>query len=346
MDTQSQPNDRNSNPLARWLVGLALAAVDVYVIGLLLFLLVRLLTGERLWPVALANNLLAWAMLPSLPLLALLLIGRRWRRAVPAAILALAFVWLFGGLFLPSPQPVAACAGGEQACGVPLRVMTYNLLGDDRPDVAAQVRLMRDSGADVIALQEVSERAAAEIERGLADVYPYRVLYPLGIPGTGLLSKYPILEEQSIHLRTSLLSLRATLYVNGTPVTVISAHPPPPSLSGAGYSARGNADTADLADMITAGGPGLLLGDFNATDQSSAHALIRETGLYDAFREAGWGYGPTWPSRAGGREYFPPVVRIDYIWHTDHFRATRAWVGGDAGSDHLPVLAALVLTLR
>jgi endonuclease/exonuclease/phosphatase (EEP) superfamily protein YafD len=34
--------------------------------------------------------------------------------------------------------------------------------------------------------------------------------------------------------------------------------------------------------------------------------------------------------------------RIDYIWYTGDFRAARAWVGPDAGSDHLPVLAKLV----
>jgi endonuclease/exonuclease/phosphatase family metal-dependent hydrolase len=37
----------------------------------------------------------------------------------------------------------------------------------------------------------------------------------------------------------------------------------------------------------------------------------------------------------------PPVVRIDYVWHTRHFIATRAWVGGRTGSDHLPVIAEL-----
>jgi vancomycin resistance protein VanJ len=40
--------------------------------------------------------------------------------------------------------------------------------------------------------------------------------------------------------------------------------------------------------------------------------------------------------------FLVPLVRIDYVWYTDDFRATRAWVGPDAGSDHLPVLAELV----
>jgi endonuclease/exonuclease/phosphatase (EEP) superfamily protein YafD len=34
-----------------------------------------------------------------------------------------------------------------------------------------------------------------------------------------------------------------------------------------------------------------------------------------------------------------PMLRVDYIWHTESLRALQAWVGADAGSDHLPVLA-------
>jgi endonuclease/exonuclease/phosphatase (EEP) superfamily protein YafD len=34
-------------------------------------------------------------------------------------------------------------------------------------------------------------------------------------------------------------------------------------------------------------------------------------------------------------------MRIDHILYTDHFVAQRAWVGPNAGSDHLPVLAEL-----
>jgi vancomycin resistance protein VanJ len=35
------------------------------------------------------------------------------------------------------------------------------------------------------------------------------------------------------------------------------------------------------------------------------------------------------------------VARVDYIWHTPDLVALEAWVGADAGSDHLPVLARL-----
>jgi endonuclease/exonuclease/phosphatase family metal-dependent hydrolase len=36
-------------------------------------------------------------------------------------------------------------------------------------------------------------------------------------------------------------------------------------------------------------------------------------------------------------------LRIDYILHSVDFTARRAWIGADTGSDHLPVLADLIL---
>ena len=39
----------------------------------------------------------------------------------------------------------------------------------------------------------------------------------------------------------------------------------------------------------------------------------------------------------------PPVLRVDYIWHTAELTTLAAWVGGNAGSDHLPVLARMKL---
>lgn len=67
--------------------------------------------------------------------------------------------------------------------------------------------------------------------------------------------------------------------------------------------------------------------------------------MNDSFREAGVGLGTSWPvSRMRGLPWFiPPLIRIDYIWHSDHFRAVMAQQGPERGSDHLPVLATLAM---
>ena len=36
-----------------------------------------------------------------------------------------------------------------------------------------------------------------------------------------------------------------------------------------------------------------------------------------------------------------PVARVDYIWYTNSIKSLACWVGEDAGSDHLPVLAKM-----
>ena len=46
-----------------------------------------------------------------------------------------------------------------------------------------------------------------------------------------------------------------------------------------------------------------------------------------------------------GNDSFPviPIMRIDYVWASAEWQIVDAWVGDDAGSDHLPVLARIQL---
>jgi endonuclease/exonuclease/phosphatase (EEP) superfamily protein YafD len=53
------------------------------------------------------------------------------------------------------------------------------------------------------------------------------------------------------------------------------------------------------------------------------------------------GFGASWPALFTG---IPPLVRIDYIWHSDEFRAISVKQGPDIGSDHLPLYATLDIT--
>ena len=65
--------------------------------------------------------------------------------------------------------------------------------------------------------------------------------------------------------------------------------------------------------------------------------------LNDAWRAAGNGAGRSWPlaEAIGLPRVIRPFLRIDYIWYSDALRAVAATVGGDLGSDHLPVSAVL-----
>jgi endonuclease/exonuclease/phosphatase (EEP) superfamily protein YafD len=91
--------------------------------------------------------------------------------------------------------------------------------------------------------------------------------------------------------------------------------------------------------------PFIVGGDFNTSDYSLMHAEMSRT-MTDSFIEAGYGLGGSWPNSAarGLPSFLPPLIRIDYIWHSDEFQAVRAVQGPRLGSDHIPLVADLVLT--
>ncbi len=339
-ETLSQPEQARSLSTDRLITSLLLVCLDAYTAAVLTYLLGRLLAGERLWQIALIDNFAPWVLLPALPLAALLLVARRWKRALLTSVGALAFLLLYGGLFLPAIRPGTTCAS-VGTCRT-LRVMAYNIGGSQSPErIAASLRA---SEADVIALIEVTAEHAAMLDQSLADLYPYRALYGEGVAGKALLSRYPIVENTGLfYLSGSHPHVMAELDVGGERLTVIAAHTDRPRFVSGRYTTQAglDEDIATLAAMATRGGSTLLLGDFNTTDQTRHYGLLDEAGLIDSFRESGWGFGATFPVVWHGRRA-PPLVRIDYIWHTTHLHTTRAWVGEDAGSDHLPILADLV----
>ncbi len=332
----------------RWVVPVGFGLAGLYAAALNLFLVVRLLTGYRWWPVALFSNFLHVALLPSFLLLPVLLLKRYWLGAAMLGFNVLAFCWLFGVLFLPNQ--INACAGSDRCPTV--TVMTLNL-GSDLAEAAPERihEVVAESGADVVAFQEVNASQAAMIQDDLSQAYSYQVIYAPGegTLGIALISRYPVVEAEPFYLSVSWLPYQdVTLDVEGRQVAVVNVHPPPPGISlnpRHMYFSRSLGDMAGLAEMTGGGGPTILLGDFNVTDQSEDYAILASSNLSDSYREAGYGFGLSYPANklygyTNTRSI--PLVRIDYIWHTDHLAASRAWVGSDVGSDHLPVLAELV----
>jgi endonuclease/exonuclease/phosphatase family metal-dependent hydrolase len=230
-------------------------------------------------------------------------------------------------------------------------VMTYNV-GAGLAGPLRLVEVLRQSGADLIGLQEVSPEQGDAIAAFLGEDYPHQVLHPVGIPGKGLLSRYPLRETELLDLHPGRPDLQAIVDVPGGDLTAIVAHPPPPRIwrNRVVHSALTNEQIAQIATVATRGHPAVLLTDFNRVGWQSAYRQLRQAGLIDAFGAAGRGLGFTLPTRLSHLAYrghplgevpLPPLLRVDYVWHTQHFRTLDSWIGGNAGSDHLPVLAQL-----
>ncbi|NDJ75372.1 MAG: hypothetical protein GYB65_03860 [Chloroflexi bacterium] len=346
--TESSPKSNTvslrSSLLAGWHIFQAGSIVYALVVNG--YLLVRLTLGER-WPwVALANNFAPWLALGGLLLGALCLFARRRWLLVPLHVpIILAFGVWYGALFWPS-----RVANDVQAENSPrLVAATYNILSA-RSEPTRVVHVIAGLDADIIGLQELGPAHADLIAHDLAAEYPYQALHPqLPVRGVGLLSRYPIINQYVLPYPFGMLHMRATLDVNGLPVTVYVAHPPPPgnALSPLTYDddRRNREITVLREDYLQAEeGPLLVLGDFNMTDQSDAYRAM-DRGLDDAFREVGQGLGLTWPIlRDNPPRLLPPLLRIDYIWYDTAFIALDAWVVRDnGGSDHRPVVAELAL---
>ena len=232
--------------------------------------------------------------------------------------------------------------------------MTYNV-GNGLADPERLATLLQETAADIVGLQELAAVQAEVLDDLLAGVYPYQLLVPSGFSGKGLLSRFPFLHQEQLQLYPGRPDLRATVDVSGIPLGVLVVHPPPPRLRGSRitFDAATLAQLDALADLAIEHAPSVLLGDFNMTRRNPRHARFMAAGLADAFAMAGTGRGWTLPVRLGHAARFNhrlqglplrPVARVDYIWYTPPLHAEAAWVGPDAGSDHLPVLARLALS--
>jgi len=238
----------------------------------------------------------------------------------------------------------------------PFSVMTANV-GNNRAEPEDLVPVIRDSGADLVAFQELSDQQAEAIKSELGSDYPHQAIYPGGFAGKALLSRYPIIDSKQLHFSEVRPDLKTVVDIGGTEITLIIAHPPPPRphWRGLKFDRQTWEQITSLAELAVENQPAVLLGDFNLADWWGEYAYLRRMGLKDAFQDAGRDRGHTLPRRIGpwkrmqalnrmlSRLTFFPMLRVDYIWYTEPLCCQEAWVGEDTGSDHLPVMANLIM---
>lgn len=271
---------------------------------------------------SLLETLLPWT---GLSVVALgVLAGVRRSALAAVAVLIPGVVWcsLFAG----------ALAGGRSGVG-DLTVVSHNVSGENS-DPKRIARALAASGADVLALEELSRGSKATYERELASRYPYFAVQE----GIGLWSRYPLTAVEPVAIMPWTRAVHATVDTPKGPVALYAAHLASVRvLSGSGFAtARRNESAVKLADAVRKEPlPRVVVaGDFNgSTDDTTLTSL---TGLLrSAQEEAGDGFGFTWPASF-------PVVRIDQIL-VKGVTPVSSWTLPDTGSDHLPVAASLRL---
>ena len=223
------------------------------------------------------------------------------------------------------------------------RVMTWNILGAQRPDLAAVAAVVREREPDAVSLQEVQRRQARKLARRLGwhyawarKHYPYTPLLWWRAEGLAIVSPWAL----SAQLRTSIspgvstwifkhrVLLAATITRRDGSLRVFNTH-----LASDEADER-IAQAKRVADRVRAdsGKVYIVTGDLNTTDDTSVEVLreFRAVGLHDS------GGSVSNPSIA-------PYQRLDYVLVPESAKVTMidTPAGGEPWaelSDHLPVL--------
>lgn len=274
---------------------------------------------------SLLETFLPWAGL-AVPVLMVLALLRRSAIAMVSLVLPAA-VWagLFGERLLPAGQGPAH----------DLTVLQHNV-SDENPDPEGTARALARTGADLVALEEVTPDALPVYEAALAPGLPHHAV----VGTVGLWSRFPLEGSRPVDIRPADVrgdwsrGLRSTLRTPSGDVAVYVAHLPSVRIrlrdgfdSGRrdeSAAALGAAVAAEELDSI------ILLGDFNSTldDRGLAPVTSRLTPAED-------GFGFTWPTAF-------PLARIDHVM-TRAATPVTTWTLPATGSDHLAVAARIKL---
>lgn len=336
-----------SHPVVRWLVLLTAA----YALALIVYVVLRFTLRDTLWWLAFLHNFAPYYFAPLLVLIPLFLIMGARRTAARLLPLLLIGLFLFGPRWLPRPALVNAEEG--QA----VKLVTFNVLVLTE-DYTRITDWLRDTDADVILLQEIDHWEIPGVMDALADDYPYSVnleqTYKLA------LSRYPVRETELVDLGAWMIE-RYVLDVEGQALAVYNMHMHLPLLNEPRFEGLAPGGMAQLAlqydefhrnnlirrllDILADETlPYIVAGDFNTSDNALIYDEMAAV-MRDSFRETNTGLGTTWPAAAGDDPLpgiIPPLLRIDYVWHSADLRALATEIGPDLGSDHLPVVATLV----
>ncbi|MFD8479719.1 endonuclease/exonuclease/phosphatase family protein [Kitasatospora sp. NPDC059673] len=258
----------------------------------------------------------------TVPVLLVLALWRRSGTAVLAALLPAA-VWLnlFGALLVDKSS-----GPGD------FTVLSHNVAAAN-DDPQGTIRMLTGSGAQIVALQELSSAAAPVYAAGLAQAFPYHA-----VEGTvGLWSSYPIDDVTVVDIKMGWTrAFRAQVTTPKGPLAVYVAHLPSVRVKfDSGFTAgRRDVSAHALGDAI-AHEPlrkVLLLGDLNGTMNDRSLAPITSQ-LRSAQGAAGDGFGFSWPASF-------PMARIDQILSKGGLVPTDSRTLPPDASDHLALVAA------
>ena len=231
--------------------------------------------------------------------------------------------------------PELADARRELPEGAPVRVLVVNVLRESSEFERVR-RLIAEEQPDIIGIVEADARWLRELAPALAP-YPSRIEAPRTDNfGMALYARGPLEGGGVEHLASDLPSIVAETAHGGARLGIVLVHPSPP-LSGEWYDAQLRHFDAVAARARGFAGPFVIMGDFNATPWSRAFARLRgASGTCDS--RTGFGAQTSYPA-----DGWLLRIPIDHVLVACSIGVRDRRIGPPVGSDHLPVIADLVV---
>jgi vancomycin resistance protein VanJ len=295
--------------------------------------------GERWWVTTWTLYLpQAVLLIPSLLLMTLALLLRRWQALVGhTAVALLGVVLLFRGAYqLPWPH-----GRGD------VRVMTWNVraltidpggvlttIQREAPDVLLLQEAIRDRGPDPIPWLERRLPEWHAVRAGDVAILSPHSLGPARPFRLGASASYRVALEAPVRVRGRRIDLISVHFSTALPRPLrerVWHHPRHNRQVAAAVRAE---QTAYLAGVVRrARRPLVVGGDFNSPPGSLTYETLDDL-LGSAFKAGGSGFGWTFPARR-------PLLRIDHLFVSDDLGVIHCWVLPVRASDHRPVIADL-----
>lgn len=252
-----------------------------------------------------------------------------------------------------------ACHSVGTGSNKSIRVLVYNIhAGKDvarSENLSRVAEIVKDSGADVVLLQEVDNRTKRsggvdQLSRlreltGYYGAFGRTIDYDGGEYGIAVLSKWPIVTMRFTRLPVTISDekARATYEERGalavrisTPagdVRIVDTH-----LDATGSDSNRIQQAATLLSVANAqrdSGYTLIGGDLNSVPSSAVVTMLVQSGWRDLYAKCG----------LGGLYSFPadvPNRRIDYLFASNDAVCRKASVLNTQASDHRPVLFEVI----
>ena len=225
------------------------------------------------------------------------------------------------------------------ARGGKLVVASYNIKWGNH-DWQTTADLIRRTGADVVLIQESSVDAQMGLQLHLGGVYrDMDFRNAASRCGFAILSKYPLRNVRTL-LRdngTYYLAMLADVQVGERRVALANVHLRYKQLLSSTESVRAREITR-VYKLLPPDRAAIVAGDFNSFSHQWAPTFLRACGFVDSLAAVNGDSQRTWHWRKGPLRV---ATRIDYVFHSPHFRTLAGHVMAEGPSDHYPVVSVL-----